>query len=470
MKGRALSKTRAARGQSSLIAACGGEQGAANIGPMVLPNLQNPPPSAPAKSGRGAAWGWAFGLLAFLWFLTCRNLAIHWSANPVYSYGWLVPWLAIYAAYLRWKTRPAPVAAGSAGRWLIGGGALLFLPTWVFLQPNPDWSLISWALTGEVVAITLGMVACAGGPVWILHFAFPVCFILVAVPCPHVIEIPLTQGLMRWVAALTVDLLNLTGMAAVQHGNLLEVQTGWLGVDEACSGVRSLQASLMASLFSGELYRFSTRRRLLLLLIGLGTALTTNVARTYFLGWNASRTGLATIEKWHDPAGFSILAVCFLSVWAAAHLLEPRRAPIRAFSAFSSAGRIPSRVLAGLALWFTFALAGTELWFRGSGVAPRSTWRSDPPPSSTPVEITRAAADQLQCDYLNAAAWREPDGAHWVLYFLEWRPGPIHSRVLARVHRPEVCLSAVGMKMLANRGEIEVEAAGHKIAVSNLHF
>ena len=59
---------------------------------------------------------------------------------------------------------------------------------------------------------------------------------------------------------MTVQALHLFGIPALQNGNLIEVKTGLLGINEACSGIRSFQATLMVSLFLGELYQMSWRR------------------------------------------------------------------------------------------------------------------------------------------------------------------------------------------------------------------
>ena len=47
-------------------------------------------------------------------------------------------------------------------------------------------------------------------------------------------------------------MLNLFHIAAAQQGNVIQVKTGWLGVDEACSGIRSLQAILLFRCFSAK--------------------------------------------------------------------------------------------------------------------------------------------------------------------------------------------------------------------------
>jgi hypothetical protein len=54
-----------------------------------------------------------------------------------------------------------------------------------------------------------------------------------------------------------VEVLGWLGIPAMAHGNVIEVATGMVGIDEACSGIRSFQSSLMISLFFGEFYALS---------------------------------------------------------------------------------------------------------------------------------------------------------------------------------------------------------------------
>ena len=110
------------------------------------------------------------------------------------------------------------------------------LPTWLVEQPNPDWRLLSWLLTLEIVSLSLCAIYFVDGKSWLKHFGFSVCFILWAVPWPKTVEDFIIQGLTQ---LITVTSLNLFHIWALQHGNLIEVKTGLPGVDEACSGIRS---------------------------------------------------------------------------------------------------------------------------------------------------------------------------------------------------------------------------------------
>ena len=81
------------------------------------------------------------------------------------------------------------------------------------------------------------------------------------------------QGLMRMVAHVAAETAMLLGIPAQVEGNLIRVSNGLVGVNEACSGIRSLQTSLMIGLLFGELKRLSVLRRVALVACAVGIAL-----------------------------------------------------------------------------------------------------------------------------------------------------------------------------------------------------
>ena len=299
-----------------------------------------------------------------LWIDLIRLLSTQWETREQYAYGWFVPLFAAALLWRRWLDRPraglqdhrttgqqvrGPLSVVS-GQWsrspvvrsLVVSGLVVLLPLRVIYEINTDWPLISWVYTLIVVALTLYAFHLAGppssvlcppssGPVvrrpwsvvspWVRHFAFPVCFILVAVVWPYRIEKGLTQDLMQVVASLTVELLGWLDIPALQRGNLIELGTGTVGIDEACSGIRSFQSCLMAALLMGELYRLRLRPRLALVAIGITLGFCFNVMRTLLLSYQANQQGLGAIEKWHDPAGLTITVACFFCLWALAVLI-----------------------------------------------------------------------------------------------------------------------------------------------------
>ena len=170
-------------------------------------------------------------VLALLWLEVINQLKAEWSLNPQYGYGWSVPFLALYLFWRRWSHRPAPALAPRKlpGRLspAIAAAicAFLFLPLRFVAEANPDWRLISWALTLVAISLTLSFLFLMGGWPWLRHFAFPILFVLVAVPWPVRFEQIVVQDLMRAVAAINVSLLNIFGIPALQHGNIIEVES-----------------------------------------------------------------------------------------------------------------------------------------------------------------------------------------------------------------------------------------------------
>ncbi len=262
--------------------------------------------------------------------------------------------------------------------------AFLYLPTRLIQEANPEWRLVSWALALEVIGLTLLLLKVAnaetlksemlesegrstehggrktedgkqrtddGQPITdhasrITHhvsrfpfplsafsfsdFVFPILFFLVAVPWPTFLEGPLVQGLMRANVGATVALLGLIGIPAIPHGNVIEVASGMVGIDDACSGIRSFQATLMIALFLGELYALSARRRVQCVVAGFALAFLFNVGRTLLLTWVASAKGVGAVASWHDPAGVTILVACFLSLWLIARGLKGKAETLKA--------------------------------------------------------------------------------------------------------------------------------------------
>ena len=271
---------------------------------------------SPART-TSVTWLMAAVGFALLWLELINQLRPEWWLNPQYNYGLIVPALVSYLVFKRWRNRPAPDAPMRRGLaiLLVVVSAALFLPIRLLSEADPDWRLLSWSLAFVVITISLSFVYLNGGGAWLRHFAFPFLFFLVAVPWPARIEQLIIQDLMRAVTATNVIFLQFAGVPALQHGNVIEVGSGFIGIEEACSGVRSLQATLMISLFLGELYLFNVGRRFILVIAGAVLAFVCNVVRTGILVWIGTNRGVSGIEAWHDSAGLTILIVCLLGLW-----------------------------------------------------------------------------------------------------------------------------------------------------------
>ncbi len=392
-------------------------------------------------------------LLGALWCVTINQLRVEWSINPQYAYGWAVPLLAAYLVGERWRNRPRAEAA-KAGTRLVGLVlicAAVLLPLRAIQEAAPDWRAVGWAMSGISVALSLGFVYFAGGWPWLVHFAFPVLFFLVAVPWPVPLEQALVQRLMHAVTTLCVEIFGWFGWPAVQHGNVIEIGAGKVGVEEACSGVRSLQTMFMGGLFLGELFRLTVARRVILIGSVCVFAFICNVGRALALIGITAKYGPASAAHWHNQIGLAALAVSFAGLAGlAAVLRRGKAAPATAADAGPPhTGRIlPRRVVLAGAGWLLLVELGTETWYRWheSGRTTLPSWTVDWPADSAgfrEVPLSENVRAVLRYNEGRSAAWPGSDGNQWSMFFLRWNPGRASAQ-LARSHGPEVCLAANG--------------------------
>ena len=394
----------------------------------------------------------AFGLL---WLALVARLRFEWSVNPQYGYGWTVPFLAAFLFWRRFQT--APVASRPANTLLPAllmiGAAVFLVPVRLIQEANPDWRILSWSMALAVIAISAGGLYLAGGVRWVRHFAFPMLFFLVSVPWPTQFEQAVIQGLMRAVASINVEVLNAIGISAVQLGNVIEVGSGFVGIAEACTGVRSLQATFMVSLFLGEFYQFSVLRRAVLVVFGAVLAFVCNLVRTFLLVWVAERDGLDAIQSWHDPAGLTILMACLFGLWGLSMLMGGANNASSSVNSVQtrSAFRIPRAVLVLLIGLTVAAEAATQAWYgiheaRAARVEPwHVTWPREAP-AWKEVPVAPEAQELLRYNDGGGGSWKGEDGRPWMMYFFKWLPGRT-AGLFIKNHRPDVCLPASGITL-----------------------
>jgi exosortase len=270
--------------------------------------------------------------IVLVWLPALSRYSLEWAINAQYYYGWAVPFLALYLAYERVAKWPAPQPV-SHPYLVVFGIVLLALPQpflRVVSEANSDWRLMLWVMGATAAGISVGLLLLGGGWPWVRRLAFPILFLATAIPWPTSLEAHLVQGMMRLNAEISAEFVSLCGVPAIAEGNVIRLPTGMLGVNEACSGIRSMQSTLMASIFLGGLYQLSVGGRVLLVLAGVGIAFILNVVRTVFLSWQGAFHGIEATEKLHDSAGFAILGMVLLCLWVISRFLEKRATKKRA--------------------------------------------------------------------------------------------------------------------------------------------
>lgn len=394
-------------------------------------------------------WGLWLGLLwlPFLWRLTPV-----WSATVERSYGWAVPLLALFFAVERRRWLPAPERPGRTGRamaWSAVVVALVGLPGLFSVQEaNPMWPAVQWATWAMLAAATLGGIAASGGGKMARHFAFPVVFVATALTWPAAVSTRLATELGGWNAGVAAAVVSAAGHPAVVSGNVIEVAGGWVGIDEACSGLRSLQAAAMAGLFFGELFLLGIGRRVLLLAGALAVAVVANGIRTTALTWVAASESIAASARWHDRAGgVELVATLFgigLLAWWFGRRSRKRPADTserwpalqRRWLLWGAAGVAAIAPVA----WYgahEASLAGTRAQW--TLVQPDATWKT--------FEIPPLAQSLLRASSIHGLARDESGrGGRAFALVVRWDGGAGRD-FAGQDHDPSICLPAAGRSM-----------------------
>lgn len=427
------------------------------------------------------------GLLLLVEFIRIQRW--EWLQNEQYNYGLLVPVLAAYLGFLRWQDRPAAksVERGQGG-FVLACGLLLLLAAlgqWV-QESEMAWRPALWAHGGALVGLMFLTMAWSHGWRWAWHFAFPLGLLLLAIPWFGRVEMPLTQGLMRLVSATTVEGLHLLGIYAERSGNLIRLANGVVGIEEACSGVRSLQATVMSAWFIGELFRYQGVWRIGLIALGVAISLGLNLVRTFLLSLIVVRMGAEGMNYLHDPVGQVIAVLSFIALLGCALFLKRwgtgKPPPGSAAAKLSVSERgLPMPVAVTGIILLMLPAGLVQVWYgwheRERKVAME---KSGLPEGLVRFEMDKAApmvngrdipdfiADELLYTEGERGDWRVGTAMEVTVYAFAWEGKKVSSAVA--VHRPEVCLPASGFQLAGKQEPIEWEGAGRQLLFEVMTF
>lgn len=238
-----------------------------------------------------------------------------WNHDADLRFGWVVLVLCCYLFWESWEKRPEfRYRCTAKGMSLFISGTSLAFVVQIYQAACGTNAVSIVTLALAVMLVVAGNLDYLFGTRGIGHFAFSFGFLLVALPMPSILHNLVVGGLQSKVALINVQLLNLIGIPAQKSGNLIQLSNQVVGVDEACSGIRSLQSAAMATLFIGHLSLKRISSKILLIIAGAFLAFVGNLVRSFLLCFAAGDRGADALRDIHDPAGWSILVFTAVGV------------------------------------------------------------------------------------------------------------------------------------------------------------
>jgi exosortase len=252
--------------------------------PPILANTK-----AMTSERRLGAWFWCrlailLALITVLYSRVMADMAVDWWTEASLSQGLLIPPLALYVAWTRRNlTFAQPARAENRGLWLVLCACLLYL---------------LGKLGAEFFLPRISFVILLAGLVWtfwgyrrLATMAFPMLLLATMVPLPALLYNSIAAPLQLFASDVATNLAQVFGVAVYRDGNVIHLAHISLGVEEACSGLNSLSALMVASLLLGFLVCHHVSIRVILFALSIPLSIAVNVLRV---------TGTAILADYHE--------------------------------------------------------------------------------------------------------------------------------------------------------------------------
>lgn len=216
----------------------------------------------------------ALALLApfLIYFDTARSIVAIWNSSETFAHGYIILPISLWLIWGRRKTLakmpPAPYWPGLLLLAACGFG-------WLLAELGNVQVVRQYAFVAMIPAAAIAVLGLRIS--W--SIAFPLCFLLLAVPFGEIFIDPL----INFTADFTVAALQATGIPVLREGTTFSIPSGNWSVVEACSGVRYLIASFtLGCLYAYLTYR-SHVRQLMFVLLAIIVPIIANGIRAYMI-------------------------------------------------------------------------------------------------------------------------------------------------------------------------------------------
>ncbi len=390
-----------------------------------------------------------------------------WRESPELSHGYFAP---LCAVALLWQSRrernaidrwSGMAATGSGIAVALGGLLVATIAAMAALAQGPFHSQ-----TGFLVGIAMSaftwttLVALAGAPGDTARVnGAGLCAGLLwwfAVPLPSGTLSRFTLYLQDIITAGSVHAVHLFGLPATRDGNIIRLANTLVGVEEACSGIRSLTACLFAGVVLGGLMLEGVLRRIVLILGAGVLAVAANYVRSISLCLMAAH-GIEIRGFWHDATAYAVLGATALALFAGCLVFAPRH-PADAPARVPRARRTFVGWVSGTHLVFAAVVAVLVIAVTIKTTSKGGTSRPVPDLAALTVmetpewnrrtdESIFAFSDALNTTHLRQESYFRGD-VQLTFYVAYW---PAEQSTLGSValHAPSICLPGSGWNTLS---------------------
>ncbi len=310
------------------------------------------------------------------------------------EHAWLVLGLALFL-FLRNLRRTPGESVPDDYRAAAAIVAALALHTLGFVAQQPRVSILALLL------FTWGILAVIGGRRWSAASAFPLAFMIFAIPVNALDSIGF--WLRMGVVGAGTHVAHLLGIGVIRNGTQILAPDGSYQYDvvAACSGIRSLVALTALSVCVGYLWFRSARLRISLFVLGIPLVFLGNVVRISSIIVAARIGGQGAGDRVHDVMGYGVFAIVI------GGMIGIAEAAVRIFPSEAAGAETlgeGSRAHSGRAL-SPFALCAAVAALAASDAAFLRHRQQEPPVETTGVLLAKGGVNPVELPTFLDSGW-----------------------------------------------------------------
>lgn len=216
-------------------------------------------------------------LLGWMYADSLVFLFSRWFGTEDYSHGVFVPFIS---GYLMWQSRHRLSLIAKESSWWGIPVIALGLVLYVVGELSTLFVLLHVSLWIVVVGLAVTLLGIRGAQA----IAFPLGYLLTAIPLPTFIYANLSSQLQLWSSSLGVGCLQFVGVMAFREGNVIDLGQVQFQVVEACSGIRYLLPLTSLALLCAYLFKDKMWKRVVLVLSAIPISILINGFRIGMIG------------------------------------------------------------------------------------------------------------------------------------------------------------------------------------------
>ena len=205
-------------------------------------------------------------------------------------------------------------------------GYIPFLPARMPRRADPFWRIPLWVEMSAICWITGLFIRHTKLRISSQSWSVISLYLLTALPWPAGMETKVVYELTQIVSSLTAESLLLLGFPAVLSQGAILVDEEMVKINQACSGIRSLQNLISLAIFLSVYFRLSWGKLIFIIIMAGLVTLVFNFLRALSLSYLSLEFGTDTQDQWHDIVGNSYVTLSMLALGTIGWLLRERLA------------------------------------------------------------------------------------------------------------------------------------------------